>query len=115
MERAEGIHTFYIDLCSGARSAWLGRKVCLGACRRIRASALSHWMGHGPPGRGGLILVAVGAGLQSGGHSLLSPVVQAGIVGAILLTTVIGPMGLSRVLARPVQKWRNTQGGHPTR
>jgi len=53
-----------------------------------------------PRGEVGLIFVAVGAQLQLNGGPLLSPEVQAGVVGALLLTTMVGPLGLSAVLPR---------------
>lgn len=51
-----------------------------------------------PRGEVGLIFVAVGSSLTLGGKPLLDPVLQAGIVGAILLTTIIGPIGLGVAL-----------------
>ncbi|WP_005032477.1 cation:proton antiporter [Holophaga foetida] len=51
-----------------------------------------------PRGEVGLIFVATGSALTLGGSPLLSPEVQAGIVGALLLTTIAGPIGLGRVL-----------------
>ncbi|WP_257310842.1 cation:proton antiporter [Geothrix fuzhouensis] len=51
-----------------------------------------------PRGEVGLIFVATGAQLQWDGVPLLSPEVQAGIIGALLLTTVAGPVGLGWVL-----------------
>lgn len=51
-----------------------------------------------PRGEVGLIFVAAGSQLRFGGHPILSPQIQAGIVGAILLTTIAGPIGLGRVL-----------------
>lgn len=51
-----------------------------------------------PRGEVGLIFVAAGAQLQMNGAPLLSPEVQAGIIGALLLTTVAGPVGLGWVL-----------------
>ncbi len=54
-----------------------------------------------PRGEVGLIFVAVGSTLRVGGQPLLTPEVQAGVVGAILLTTILGPIGLSWVLRRP--------------
>ncbi|HLO65899.1 MAG TPA: cation:proton antiporter [Holophaga sp.] len=53
-----------------------------------------------PRGEVGLIFVAAGGSLALGGEPLLSPTVQAAIIGAILLTTLAGPLGLDRVLAR---------------
>lgn len=51
-----------------------------------------------PRGEVGLIFVAVGSSITMGGNPLLEPAVQAGIVGAILLTTIIGPIGLGIAL-----------------
>jgi Kef-type K+ transport system membrane component KefB len=53
-----------------------------------------------PRGEVGLIFVATGAQLQWHGAPLLSPDIQAGIIGALLLTTVAGPVGLGWVLGR---------------
>jgi Kef-type K+ transport system membrane component KefB len=54
-----------------------------------------------PRGEVGLIFVAAGAQLQVNGAPLLSAEVQAGVVGALLLTTVAGPVGLGWALRRP--------------
>lgn len=53
-----------------------------------------------PRGEVGLIFVATGAQLQLHGTPLLSPAAQAGIIGALLLTTIAGPVGLGWVLGR---------------
>ncbi|BDU68233.1 Na+/H+-exchanging protein [Geothrix oryzae] len=53
-----------------------------------------------PRGEVGLIFVAAGAQLQLNGVPLLSPEIQAGIIGALLLTTVAGPVGLGWVLRK---------------
>lgn len=53
-----------------------------------------------PRGEVGLIFVAAGAQLQLNGVPLLSPEVQAGIIGALLITTVAGPVGLGWVLRK---------------
>jgi Kef-type K+ transport system membrane component KefB len=53
-----------------------------------------------PRGEVGLIFVATGSTLVLAGAPLLSPQVQAGIVGALLLTTLFGPLGLGWVLKR---------------
>jgi len=53
-----------------------------------------------PRGEVGLIFVSVGRTIQINGEPLLSPEVQAGVLGAILLTTILGPIGLSWVLGR---------------
>jgi len=51
-----------------------------------------------PRGEVGLIFVAAGAQLHLNGVPLLSADIQAGIIGALLLTTVAGPVGLGWVL-----------------
>jgi len=53
-----------------------------------------------PRGEVGLIFVAAGSQLQIGGQPLLSGPVQTGIVGALLLTTIAGPLGLAFALRR---------------
>jgi len=53
-----------------------------------------------PRGEVGLIFVTAGSALTLGGQPLLTPQVQAGVVGAIILTTILGPMGLGWALAR---------------
>jgi Kef-type K+ transport system membrane component KefB len=53
-----------------------------------------------PRGEVGLIFVAAGSQLQLDGQPLFSAGIQAGIVGALLLTTVAGPLGLGRALRR---------------
>jgi Kef-type K+ transport system membrane component KefB len=53
-----------------------------------------------PRGEVGLIFVSVGRTISVNGKPLLSAEVQAGVLGAILLTTVFGPIGLSWVLGR---------------
>lgn len=53
-----------------------------------------------PRGEVGLIFVAAGAQLQLNGAPLLSPEIQAGIIGALLLTTVAGPVGLGWTLRK---------------
>lgn len=60
-------------------------------------------LGMVPRGEVGLIFVAVGSTLMIGGRPLLAPEVQAGIVGAILLTTILGPIGLGRALKAPTK------------
>jgi Kef-type K+ transport system membrane component KefB len=69
-----------------------------GAGRGSKA-ALVGW-GMVPRGEVGLIFVAAGAQLQWQGAPLLSLAIQAGIIGALLLTTVAGPIGLGWVLGR---------------
>ena len=70
-----------------------------GAGRGIRAAVVG-W-GMVPRGEVGLIFVAAGAQLHLNGVPLLSAEVQAGIIGALLLTTVAGPVGLGWVLGKP--------------
>jgi len=78
----------------------LGKWVAgFGAGKGLRASVIG-W-GMVPRGEVGLIFVAAGAQLQVAGRPLLSPDVQAGVVGALLLTTMVGPLGLGWVLGRP--------------
>ncbi len=71
-----------------------------GAGRDLRTSVVG-W-GMVPRGEVGLIFVAAGAQLELAGHPLLSPTIQAGVVGALLLTTIVGPVGLGWVLRRTV-------------
>ncbi|HEX9082141.1 MAG TPA: cation:proton antiporter [Holophagaceae bacterium] len=68
------------------------------AGRGFRASVVG-W-GMVPRGEVGFVFVATGAQLTLNGQPLLGPDLQAGIVGALLLTTLAGPLGLSWVLAR---------------
>jgi Kef-type K+ transport system membrane component KefB len=67
-----------------------------GAGKGLRAAVVG-W-GMVPRGEVGLIFVAVGSQLHLNGRPLLSPEVQAGVVGALLLTTIAGPVGLGWVL-----------------
>ncbi len=67
-----------------------------GGGKGIRAAVVG-W-GMVPRGEVGLIFVAAGAQLQLNGVPLLSADVQAGIIGALLLTTIAGPVGLGWVL-----------------
>jgi len=53
-----------------------------------------------PRGEVGLIFVAAGSQLELAGRPLLPGEVQAGIIGALLLTTIAGPLGLGWVLRR---------------
>ena len=53
-----------------------------------------------PRGEVGLIFVAVGREIKIAGEPMLSDEVQAGVLGAILMTTILGPIGLSWVLGR---------------
>lgn len=77
----------------------LGKYVSgFGAGKGLRAAVVG-W-GMVPRGEVGLIFVAAGSTLVVDGQPLLSPEIQAGVVGALLLTTVAGPMGLGWVLRR---------------
>ena len=67
-----------------------------GGGRGTRAAVIG-W-GMVPRGEVGLIFVAAGAQLHLNGVPLLSADVQAGIIGALLITTVLGPVGLGWVL-----------------
>lgn len=73
-------------------------------------SAVIGW-GMVPRGEVGLIFVTVGAGLQVNGQPLLSAAVQASIVGAILLTTALGPIGLAWTLGRQARRGGVRPGG----
>lgn len=57
-----------------------------------------------PRGEVGLIFVATGSTLMLGGSPLLTPEIQAGIVGALVLTTIIGPIGLGIALKRKLRE-----------
>ncbi|MBK8793309.1 MAG: cation:proton antiporter [Holophaga sp.] len=62
-------------------------------------SAVIGW-GMVPRGEVGLIFVATGSHLLINGAPLLNGHVQASIIGALLLTTIAGPVGLGWVLRR---------------
>ena len=68
----------------------------LGGGRGVRAAVVG-W-GMVPRGEVGLIFVAAGAQLHMNGAPLLSADAQAGVIGALILTTVAGPVGLGWVL-----------------
>ncbi|MBK8726832.1 MAG: cation:proton antiporter [Holophagaceae bacterium] len=68
------------------------------AGRGLRAAVIG-W-GMVPRGEVGLIFVATGSALTLNGAPLLSAEVQAGVVAALLLTTLAGPVGLGWVLRR---------------
>ena len=68
-------------------------------CGKGSRAAIVGW-GMVPRGEVGLIFVATGAHLQLNGAPLLSADVQAGVIGALLLTTIAGPMGLGWMLQR---------------
>lgn len=77
----------------------LGKYVAgYGGGKGIRAAVVG-W-GMVPRGEVGLIFVAAGAQLHMNGTPLLSADIQAGVIGALLLTTVAGPVGLGWVLGR---------------
>jgi Kef-type K+ transport system membrane component KefB len=69
-----------------------------GAGRGARAAVVG-W-GMVPRGEVGLIFVAAGAQLHMNGVPLLNAEVQAGIIGALLVTTIAGPVGLGWVLSK---------------
>jgi Kef-type K+ transport system membrane component KefB len=73
-----------------------------GSGRKIRAAVVG-W-GMVPRGEVGLIFVATGAHLQLNGAPLMNPEVQAGVIGALLLTTIVGPVGLAWVLRARVRR-----------
>lgn len=77
----------------GALGKWVAG---YGAGKGLRHSVIG-W-GMVPRGEVGLIFVAAGTQLMLNGSPLLSAPVQAAIVGAILLTTLAGPIGLARAL-----------------
>ncbi len=64
----------------------------------LRASVIG-W-GMVPRGEVGLIFVATGSALTLNGAPLLGAEVQAGVVAALLITTLAGPVGLGWVLKR---------------
>ena len=70
-----------------------------GGGRTVRCAVVG-W-GMVPRGEVGLIFVAAGAQLHLNGAPLLSAELQAGVIGALLLTTVAGPVGLGWTLRRP--------------
>ena len=76
-----------------------GKLVAGWAAGRGARPAVVGW-GMVPRGEVGLIFVAAGAALRLGGAPLLSPAVEAGVIGALLLTTVAGPAGLGWALRR---------------
>ena len=78
----------------------LGKFAAGHAARGGLRPAVVGW-GMVPRGEVGLIFVTTGSALTLAGHPLLSSQVQAGIVGAIVLTTILGPMGLGWALKRP--------------
>jgi Kef-type K+ transport system membrane component KefB len=92
--------------CRPATLALAGTLAALGVAGKLAAglgsgggprAAVVGW-GMVPRGEVGLIFVATGARLQLHGAPLLSPDVQAAVVGALLLTTIAGPVGLGWAL-----------------
>ena len=77
----------------------LGKRSAGYAAGRGLDPAVVGW-GMVPRGEVGLIFVAAGSALELGGHPLLSQTAQAGLVGAILITTIAGPLGLGRHLRK---------------
>nr|WP_320133563.1 cation:proton antiporter [uncultured Holophaga sp.] len=77
----------------------LGKLVAGKVAGKGLRSAVVGW-GMVPRGEVGLIFVATGSALTLAGAPLLSPEIQAGIVGALVLTTIVGPIGLGLVLKR---------------
>jgi Kef-type K+ transport system membrane component KefB len=69
-----------------------------GAGAGLRAAVVG-W-GMVPRGEVGLIFVAAGSRLMLDGKPLLAPEVQAGVIGAIVLTTLLGPIGLGWALRK---------------
>ena len=77
----------------------LGKFMAGYAAGRGLRPAVVGW-GMVPRGEVGLIFVTAGSTLTLAGHPLLTAQVQAGVVGAIILTTILGPMGLGWALTR---------------
>lgn len=77
----------------------LGKLVAGFAAGKGLSPGIVGW-GMVPRGEVGLIFVAAGASLKVAGAPLLNAEVQAGIVGALVLTTIVGPIGLGMVLKR---------------
>lgn len=67
-----------------------------GGGRKLRSSVIG-W-GMVPRGEVGFIFVAVGTQIRVGDLPLLTPGLQAALVTTLLLTTVVGPVALSRAL-----------------
>jgi Kef-type K+ transport system membrane component KefB len=89
-------------LLLGAVLAVLGVAGKLAAGWAARGGLRSAVIGWGmvPRGEVGLIFVAAGSALTLNGAPLLSAEVQAGVVAALLLTTLAGPVGLAWALKR---------------
>ena len=76
-----------------------GKYLCSYVAGRGLNSPVIGW-GMVPRGEVGLIFVTVGRDIKANGAPFLSPEIQAGMLGAILLATIVGPIGLSRVMDR---------------
>ena len=110
LKLAAGILTGSVSVIAEAIHSGLDLIAAIIAFISVRTSGRppdeDHPYGHGKiesisgAAEGVLIFVAAGSALVLGGQPLLSPEVQAGVVGALLLTTVLGPMGLGWVLRR---------------
>ena len=74
-----------------------GKYLCSYVAGRGLNSPIIGW-GMVPRGEVGLIFVAVGRDIKINGASFLSSDIQAGMLGAILLATIVGPIGLGRVM-----------------
>ncbi len=68
------------------------------AGRGFRAAVVG-W-GMVPRGEVGFVFIATGAQIRVEGQPLLSSGIQAGLIGALLLTTLAGPLGLGWVLGQ---------------
>jgi len=75
----------------------VGKYLCSYVVGRGLNSPIIGW-GMVPRGEVGLIFVAVGRDIKINGVSFLSPEIQAGVLGAILLATIVGPIGLGRAM-----------------
>jgi len=71
----------------------VGKYLCSYVVGRGLNSPIIGW-GMVPRGEVGLIFVAVGSDIKIHGVPFLGPEIQAGVLGAILLATIVGPIGL---------------------
>jgi len=76
-----------------------GKYLCSYVAGRGLNSPIVGW-GMVPRGEVGLIFVAVGRDIKINGASFLSSEIQAGMLGAILLATIVGPIGLGWAMDR---------------
>jgi Kef-type K+ transport system membrane component KefB len=76
-----------------------GKYLCSYVAGRGLNSPIVGW-GMVPRGEVGLIFVAVGRDIKINGESFLSSEIQAGMLGAILLATIVGPIGLGWAMDR---------------